>query len=423
MSHFKSNVPVLTMLRQQCKCKRQHHHHHHPTSPIKNGTVKSSSIAMIAALISLKEDQFEESTICTAHCSSSYNEKSSQESFNPSNDLNDSMDHDVDTHDAIITPPEENDDGEKAHKSSDDKSEDKIVSDIPVVITSTSTAPQALGDSDDDDCSNDTVSTLGVESSLNDHPRSIFSNYWDGRSTTQVPSTVRSRSTSFCTSELTKSVPPSSIHSSTDETKSLAAYEAKSAMHYSEKPFQDYDLLNIRPQRNNPLDTSTHDYETALRGYEDGRTILPRAAALNDQQDTDDGTSTDSGTDVQSSKQSSKESLPPPRPDAGPNTPSPGSVARRNIFANTYYNSSCHLPSYRYSNDNILKASSTSALLPTPQRRQRSCLRPLTRSVSAAAGHVCAEGGRVTFDPTVSVLEYDRPHTMQASNGWSKWFV
>lgn len=46
-----------------------------------------------------------------------------------------------------------------------------------------------------------------------------------------------------------------------------------------------------------------------------------------------------------------------------------------------------------------------------------------TASPSVASSAAGTEGGKVTFDPTVSVLEYDRPHTMQASDGWSKWFV
>jgi len=127
------------------------------------------------------------------------------------------------------------------------------------------------------------------------------------------------------------------------------------------------------------------------------------------------------------SAESTNELPPQPPYPVAPLHPSPPTYSRRNMSANTYYNSACHLPSYRYANnDNILKVSSTSALLLTPQRRRQYCLRPLSRSLSvleALPASVATSEGKVTFDPTVKVVEYDRPQTMQASDGWSKLFV
>jgi len=419
MSHSNSNGPLVTMLRLR-KSTRQNRCH--DPSNI-NGMKKSSSIDMMAAILTLKKEQFEDTTICTSPSyPSTCNERSTQDS-DQSNSASDVRSPDVDSHDAIVAPLTETND-----PIADDRGDHKVVTDIPTVITNSSELQQPNENNDDDDCSNDTVSTLGVDCSLNGNPRSIFSNYWDGKNESQVPSIVRSRAFSFCTSQLTASVPPCAIHTSNGcETKSLAAYEPKSTILYSD---QGYDQLNL-PTRRKSMSSKIEDYEMALRGNEDGRTIIPRAAALNDQRDKNLPPSKTESTDDTSvyseTGESTNESPPQPPSPVAPLHPSPPTYSRRNIFANTYYNSACHLPSYRYSNnDNIMKVSSTSALLPTPRRQRQSCLRPLSRSLSvqeASPASAATSEGKVTFDPTVRVVEYDRPHTMQASDGWSKWFV
>lgn len=158
----------------------------------------------------------------------------------------------------------------------------------------------------------------------------------------------------------------------------------------------------------NSTESHKEEYEMILRGHEDGKTTKLRAALQNEEQDTIDGCENDA------------------RPHLNEHKPihlSTSDLSRRSIFSSNYSQYEHEHLSYRYSDDDMHKVSSTSALL-----RRRSCLRPLGRSVSAAGrsdniGVVNETGGKVTFDPNVEVVEYSRPCTVQASNGWSKWFV
>lgn len=294
---------------------------------------------------------------------------------------------------------------------------------ISIIITTSSHG------NNDDDCSNDTASTIGVVSPLNDNQRSLFSNYWDenGPKTTNIPATVLSRSPSHYTSETSASVASSAIKSNASDAISLV-HRTKTEMRLSTesyKSYQEYCPPEI-PKRNTSK-SDIDEYEIALRGYEHGRTTIPRTAVLNDQHDTTIKTSV---MDDRPTKSENDDSL-PNQTQHNPLHPSPRTVTRRNIFSNYYSNSEVNLPSYRYSSDYILRLSSTSALLPTRRtwmKHHRSCLRPLGRSLSASAGSGTTGGDssvadRVTFNPNVRVLEYDRPHIVQASDGWSKYFV
>jgi len=221
------------------------------------------------------------------------------------------------------------------------------------------------------DCDDDSVSSFGDEESLSSSTRSIFSGYWDVQkeASKEQPSTT----------ETVDSTIPSKCDYDTKITKYTD--ESYQELNYSSS------LTSIK---------KVDGYELALREYEDGLTTLPRAESLNDNLNLKDVT----GSSVEST------------------------ASRRRIFEHQYSNSLSRIPSYHYSSCSIQKASSTSALLHTRMRR-RSCLRPLGRSksVSIDNGSLSKVVNNVTFDPTVSVHEYDKPYEISASDGWSKWFV
>lgn len=352
---------------------------------------KSSSVEIMAALLTLKEELVEDTTTCAASSDpSSTSEKTSQNGHankqNEDTDYQLSHNEDADSHEAVYGIGD--DTMNKINDEQASKGVCQIPSDIPISIIPISSSH---GDRDDD-CSNDTVSTLGVDSALNDNPRSIFSNYWDGQDLKNIPATVLSKSSSRCTSATSLSVASSAINSNAPDTISLA-HRMEREMHVSGFP------------RHDSIKSDIDEYEIALRGYERGRTTIPRAAALNDQRNSITKTSVMGG---QLTKTENGDILPNQKQHDQP------SDLRRHIFSNKY---SSQLPYCR----------STSAL--TQQQRYRSCLRPLGRSLSAVVQSEITDGesevgGKVTFAPNVKILEYGRPHTIQASSrGWSKYFV
>jgi len=389
MNHRNENIQ-FTMLQQQCQFSR-----HHSLPMIYNyGSVKKSfSLDNLNVFLTLEEGKTEDISINTAALSDPFLEREKvykNNSNRPSNERN--VDEDVISHDAIIVSPGRIDDNTESnineYDQSNDKDEDQAVSDVPTIITHTSSI--------------DSISTIGVDSSLNDNPRSIFSNYWDTKNPEVVPEVVISRSSTHCNSGTSTSVQSSPIHEHILENTSHS-------IHFPETTYKEYAMPHI--SRRNSTCSDTQDYETALRRYEVGRTTIPRAAALNDPIGT---TITNIPNNRDNSSQNDGNDSPvnqklqhPPKP-----------TQQRKLFSNDFSSYVSNLSSYRYSDDHILKTSSTSALFREQiLRRQRSCLRPLSRSKSAVIA------GRVTFNPNVSVLEYDRPVSNYASHGWSKWFV
>jgi len=380
-------------------------HSNRPIIHTRDTIKKSPSVDMMAALLTLKEEYCEDNTTCTADSDhSSDSEKTSQHSKHLYGDVNEqnevtgvdiSENKNVDNREA--GNEKYNDMVNSKNDEQADKGVDQIASDVPTSITPISSSH---GDNNDD-CSNDTMSTLELDSDINDNPRSIFSNYWDGKDPKNMPVTVLSRSSSHCTSETSTPVASLSINSNASQTISLA--------HRMEREMHSLDIPRL-----SSVKSDMDEYEMALRGYEHGHglTIIPRAAALNNQRNTTTKISfiddTFANTENNDSSTNPKQHGPPPL--------SPRSLPRRNIFSNNY--SKSKLPYCR----------STSAL--TQQRRYRSCLRPLGRSISAMAhqsentDQESEGGGKVTFDPNVRVFEYGRPHIVQASSrGWSKFFV
>jgi len=398
-------VPNEIMSQRQCQYTRQHSQ----SIAYNNESVKKSfSFDMLNVLLTLEEGKVEDITINSTAVSYPFLECEKTSKYRE-NSLNNEqrLDEDVISRDAIIVSPSRNDDDKDANINEYDQlngeDEDKAVSDIPSIITHTS----SISDETDDDCSNDSVSTIGVDSTLDDNPRSIFSKYWDVKNEKVVPEVVVSKSSTYCNNGASTSVQSSPIHEHIPEGKSHT-------FHLPKMTYQDYAICHR--SRRNSVCSDTLDYEIALKRYERGRTTTPRAAALNDQSGT---TITDISANGNGSSHSDRNDSQANREPQ--NTPK--STQRRRLFSNDFSSHVSNFSSYRYSDDYIHKASSTSALLIRQTlRRQRSCLRPLSRSMSAVAGSEI--GGRgVTFDPNVSVMEYDRPVTNYASSGWSKYFV
>jgi len=396
MSPSSPNVPFITIQRQ-CQSAR---HSSRPMIYTNDSMKKSSSVDMIAALLTFNEGHYEDTTTCT---------------FSSDNITNDGINDngDVDNHETIIASRDEEDDYYTMNNKDDEQENirvNQIASDIPTSITPISSSQEDNAD----DCSNDTVSTLGLDSELNDNPRSIFSNYWDGKDPKNIPATVLSRSSSHCTSVTSTSVSSSAINSDASEDMSPVH---RMKMRLPLESCQEYRTSEI-PRRNSVK---------SVRGYEHGRATISQAGTLNDQRDAnikisvidDKPTKTENGN------------IPPNHKQRNPLHPSPRIITQRRIFSKNYSYSEANLPTYRYSSDYILKVLSTTTLLPTRRtqlQRHRSCLRPLVRSLSASAGNGTTGGesivgGRVTFNLNVKVLEYDRPHIMHASDGWTKYFV
>jgi len=396
MSPSSPNVPFITIQRQ-CQSAR---HRSRPMIYTNDSMKKSSSVDMIAALLTFNEGHYEDTTTCT---------------FSSDNITNDGINDngDVDNHETIIASRDEVDDYYTMNNKDDEQENirvNQIASDIPTSITPISSSQEDNAD----DCSNDTVSTLGLDSELNDNPRSIFSNYWDGKDPKNIPATVLSRSSSHCTSVTSTSVSSSAINSDASENMSPVH---RMKMRLPLESCQEYRTSEI-PRRNSVK---------SVRGYEHGRTTISQAGTLNDQRDT---TIKISVIDDKPTK-TGNDNIPPNHKQRNPLHPSPRIITQRRIFSKNYSYSEANLPTYRYSSDYILKVLSTTTLLPTRRtqlQRHRSCLRPLVRSLSASAGNGTTGGesivgGRVTFNLNVKVLEYDRPHIMHASDGWTKYFV
>lgn len=394
-----------TMMTKEYPCARTHQY---LVSCANSRIKKSSSVDMIAALAQHNLEQVEDATTCTAPCSES--ERTSYHSNGRDEICNKLYEHssncagdeeDVGTHQAIIEFLDQKDDVNEVEKNTDEDEHQTLI-DIPSWIVLFSTIPG----SNDENC-DDSVSTLGVDSLLNDNPRSIFSSYWNGKDPKDIPATVLSRSSSYGTNTMSTSASSPSIHSDLPDTMSQAS-TMKIATYSPENNYQEYNVSKNIP-RCNSTDSHKEEYEMILRGHEVGKTTILRGALQNEERDTIDGCENDART---------------PHPnEQKPIHPSTSDLSRRSIFSSNYSKYEHEHFSYQYSDDYMHKVSSTSALL-----RRRSCLRPLSRSVSAAGrsdnmGVVNETGGKVTFDPNVKVVEYSRPCTVQASNGWSKWFV
>jgi len=395
-----------TMMTKEYPCARTHQN---LVSCANSRIKKSSSVDMITALAQHNLEQVEDATTCTAPCSeserTSYHSNGRDEICNKlyehSSNFGAGDEEDVGTHEAIIEFLDQKDDGNEVEKNIDED-EHQTLSDIPSWIGLVSTIPN----SNDENC-DDSVSTLGVDSLLNDNPRSIFSTYWKGKDSKDIPATILSRSTSYCTNMMSASVSSPSIHSDSPDTRSQAS-TMKITTYSPENKYQEYKVSKNIPGCNS-TDSHKEEYEMILRGHEDGKTTMLTAALQNEERDTIDGCENDARTTHVNEHK--------------PIHPSTSDLSRRSIFTSNYSKYEHEHLSYRYSDDYMHKVSSTSALL-----RRRSCLRPLSRSVSAAGrsdniGVVNETGGKVTFDPNVKVVEYSRPCTVQASNGWSKWFV
>lgn len=371
----------------QCKYPDQ------PTSYAKH-TVKISTFA--DTLLTLNEEQYEDTTtMCTtSYDPSSESSKACQDRNDHyiSNQLNRNSNDGVDdnedagSHEAIIAYLDGNSKDYKAAEVNNelsDECENLVVYDIPTFITPSPS-------SDDDECSNDTVSELGLDAALNDNPRCIFSNYWNGKESKYLPGPGISKSSSYCTSSTSMS--SSTLHSNISDAKPLA-YSTKAAMCISKK-FDD----------------------SGMYAEEHGATW--QAISPDDELVETDKTSAIDDPSIKAEYTNPLQK----KCEHNPLHPSPQTFSRRNIFSNNYYKSM---------DDYIPKVSSTSALLPARRihgkQKQGSCLRPLGRSSSAAvpgAVNACREvGGKVTFDPDVSVVEYDQQFTMRASAGWSKFFM
>jgi len=371
----------------QCKYPEQ------PTSYAKYA-VKISTFA--DTLLTLNEELYEDTTTVCTTPSDPFSESSKdcqdRNEHYISNQLNcntnDGVDNNEDagSHEAIIAYLDGNSKDYKAAEINNelsDECENLVVYDIPTFITPSPS-------SDDDECSNDTVSELGLDAALNDNPRCIFSNYWNGKESKYLPGTGVSKSSSYCTSSTSMS--SSTLRSNISDAKPLA-YSTKAELCVSKK--SDDSGMHVGEHRS-----------------------MWQAISPDDELVETDKTS---ATDDPSIKAEYTDPL-PKKCELNPLHPSPQAFSRRNIFPTNYYKSM---------DDYIPKVSSTSALLPARRihgkQKQGSCLRPLGRSSSASgsgAVNGCSEvGGKVTFDPDVSVVEYDQQFTMQASAGWSKFFM
>ena len=355
---------------------------------------KSSSVDMLTALAKSKSEHAEDATTCTAPCSES--ERTSHHSSknacdDPQRRVNvvSGDEEDCGTHEAII---------QHIYEDVDPNGDPhQVLLDIPTcIISSLNTINRKDGDG------NDSVSSLGLDSLLNDNPRSIFSMYWNGMDAKDIPSTVLSRSSSCCTNELSASYSSTSMYSKLTETVPQDT-KMETEAHHPEECYQEYNAH--KPSRKvtsrfSSSESHKEDYEMILRRHEIGHTTVLRAAFLNE----------DKITDCTNNDAMINQEMKQPIHD----------ISRRSIFSHIYSKSKYEYPSYRYSGDHIFSVSSTSALLPPNTRNleRRSCLRPLGRSLSAFVRS--ESSGKVTFDPKVRVLEYGHPGN---NNGWSKWFV
>jgi len=404
MNHPNESI-LIAMLERQGQYSRQHIQ---SMAYNNDGVKKSFSFDSLNVLLTLEEGKVDDVTINSTSISCPFLECENAPKYR-SNRLNDdrNADEDVISHAAIVVSPSRNCDDKDASIHENDQSngedEDQAASDIPTVITHASSTYNET----DDDCSNDSISTIGIDPGLNDNPRSIFSKYWDLKNPNVVPEVIMSTSSIHCKNGTSTSVQSTPINENVSEDRSHT-------VRFPEMTYQEYALS--RRSRSHSVGSDTIDYETTLRRYERGRTTIPRAATLNDQKGT---TITDISNNGNKFCHSDSNNSPAIRKSQ--NLPEP--TQRRRLFSNDFSNYVSNLPSYSYSDDCVHKTSSTSALLlDKTLRMHRSCLRPLSRSKSAVVASDI--GGRgVTFDPNVSVVEYDRPVTKYASNGWSKWFV
>lgn len=198
---------------------------------------------MIAALAQHNLEQVEDATTCTAPCSES--ERTSYHSNGRDEICNESYEHssncgacdeeDVGTHEAIIEFLDQKDDGNEVEENTDED-EHQTLTDVPSWIGLVSTIPNS-----NDENSDDSVSTLGVDSLLNDNPRSIFSTYWKGKDSKDIPATILSRSSSYCTNTMSASVSSPSVHSDLPDTRSQAS-TMKITTYSPENKYQEYNV-------------------------------------------------------------------------------------------------------------------------------------------------------------------------------------
>jgi hypothetical protein len=222
----------------------------------------------------------------------------------------------------------------------------------------------------------DSVSTL---ESLEKGQRSIFGNYWT--SNDDISSGVESVHKASLTSQETASSTLSSFYDDGEHFQITGNRYQCDTIVYQE--YSQCDTISFKKK-------SFYQYEDLIKENEEGRTFLPRAASLNDNVQVD-------CNQLQKSH-SIKRST---------------SGTRRNLFSNKYPEQRTSIRSYGY----ISQSSSTSLLQTT--RRQRPCLRTSQTMDSLSS---CNSKLSVSFDPRVSVHEYDKRFEKYTHDGWSSLF-
>mmetsp|Transcript_16430 Transcript_16430/g.23374 ORF Transcript_16430/g.23374 Transcript_16430/m.23374 type:complete len:360 (+) Transcript_16430:101-1180(+) len=264
------------------------------------------------------------------------------------------------------------------------KEEEKSVSlkNYPQIINKDSFQDECdLSSLGSDDETDHNVSFNSVNSS-----RSIFRKYWD-----KSKNTAYMKQEDSFTTDATTTTTISRRSQECDMTQDL------------NKSF--YSLQKQDSRRKDQEGDSI--YEETIKEYEEGRTAAPLESYLNDYQNL-------SLHDDVNVEQIPRTSL----------LKNSSLNARRRIFKHipeTIYHAKTSVQSYGYTSSFIRKAQSTSALI--ARKRQRSCLRPRSFSLpeqmkdSSPSIHQS-----VSFDPKVSIHEFDKAHNIYAKDGWSKYF-
>jgi hypothetical protein len=135
------------------------------------------------------------------------------------------------------------------------------------------------------------------------------------------------------------------------------------------------------------------EYELYLKENEEGRTTIPESTTLNDDTVLMEFSPSDYNKGADHSL--------------------------RGIFAEKYSNSSPCLSSYKYASYSVRKRSSSCGLLVKPP-----CLRKSSFDSTKCSNSTTSLSKQVvSFDPKVSVHEFDKPTYNRPNDGWSSYFA
>ncbi len=266
------------------------------------------------------------------------------------------------------------------------ESQDEKKYPVSIIVTSyQSTLEETNRDDDGSVSSLDSCEEVPIQSRSK---RSIFNSYWKHTIAEEGPQTKQHDTTCSQTAK-------TSVTSSCSFSTTRCLHEAAMPL-----PLPDeftYQEFNRDFSKNCISNNTCNDYEAILKNNEVGRTAIPHSASLKDVPGNDS------------------------IPKFITNSSSSGSF--RSLFKSKYSASSPSL-SYGYldSNASFRKTSSASSL----KKKQRSCLRNRSLSVDSTAGVSLQSSSSklsVSFDSTVCVHEYEKPHDRYTGNGWSKYFV